>query len=174
MNIKSITFALITMIIVSLTSCIKTNDEEEEVRTKAIEQAELDKLLANMEKQGLDIDTTALGVYYIVDEAGEGQTPSDGDTVTITYRGYFTNGVLFDASDYSFENGEWEFVYPGENLIDGFNDALSVMNKNMSAEFIIPSELAYGPTGYYSVIRPYETLIFAIEMKDIKFQNTGN
>jgi len=173
MKFRSITFLAFILMATLLTSCFD-NNEEEEVRTKAMEQAEIDELLAEMEGQGLDIDTTALGVYYIIHEEGDGPLITDGDTITITYEAYYINGTLLDDSDSWYDNGEWEFVYPQTNLIDGFNDALSVMRKNMVAEFIIPSELAYGAYGYPPVIGAFETIVYGLAVKEVKPHSPSN
>lgn len=170
--LRTIIFSLVVIIAILFTSCLKSPDEEE--RTKATEQAELNELLAGLEAKDFDIDTTAMGVYYVIHEEGDGPVITPGDTVTITYEAYHINGFKFDDSDSWYENGEWEFVYPRTDLIPGFNDGLSHMKKDMVAQFIIPSELAYGALGYPPVINAYETIVYMIEMKDIKFLNPGN
>ncbi|WP_321375944.1 FKBP-type peptidyl-prolyl cis-trans isomerase [uncultured Draconibacterium sp.] len=156
-------FAL-SFILVLITSCIDVDTED---RTYTDEMLELDELLNSLVAQGYDIDTTALGVYYIVVEEGMGACPVDGDTISINYNGYFADGTLFDSSDDWATDGIWEFVYGEQSLITGFTNALSVMNAGSQMQFIIPSDLAYGSYGYGS-IGEYQTLVFAIEMHEIK------
>ena len=146
------------------TSCI---DVETEDRTYSDEVLELSELLSSLVSEGYDIDTTALGVYYIVVEEGTGACPVDGDTISINYNGYFADGTLFDSSDDWATDGIWEFVYGEQSLITGFTNALSVMKAGSQMQFIIPSDLAYGSYGYGS-IGEYQTLVFAIEMHEIK------
>ena len=117
---------------------------------------------------GHDVDTTEAGVYYIIHEAGQGALAAPYDTLVIAYEGYLTNGTLFDASQNWAPDGKWEFVYMEQALIEGFNDALSVMNKGSEVEFLIPSSLAYGAYGSPPNIGPYETLVFGVKMHDIK------
>ena len=164
MKIRTIIVSLIALTAITLTSCLKTTEEEErEPRTKALEQAEREALLTAMIDDDLDVDTTALGVYYVIREEGEGPVIAPGATITIAYNGYHINGGgMFDSSQ------SWEFVYPLENLIEGFNDGLSIMKKDMIAEFIIPSHLAYGIYGSPPVIDSYETLLFAIKVIKVK------
>jgi len=161
LTIRTITFSLIIILAVIFSSCLKSS-EEDEVRTKATEQAEIDELISKLESQGIDVDTTSLGVYYIIRNEGEGSVISAGDTITIAYEAYHLSGGQFDATE------SWEFIYPMNNLIPGFNNALSIMKKDMLAEFIIPSELAYGIGGQAPVIDSYEPLIFAIKVLKIK------
>lgn len=172
MNTRTIIFTLIAVAATFFTSCLDNPEQEE--RTKAMEQAELEKLLSDLTGKGFDIDTTALGVFYIIHEQGDGPVVTPGDTLTIAYEAFHINGIKFDDSDSWYENGEWEFVYPQTNLIQGFNDGLSLMKKGMVAQFIIPSELAYGVFGYPPVIDAYETIIYGIELKEIKFHNPSN
>ncbi len=164
---KKFTFGLIfsfAFVLVLITSCIDVATED---RTYNDEMLELDELLTSLVAEGYDIDTTALGVYYIVVEDGTGECPVDGDTISINYNGYFADGTLFDSSDDWATDGIWEFVYGEQSLITGFNDALSVMKAGSQMQFIIPSDLAYGSYGYGS-IGEYQTLIFVIEMHEIK------
>lgn len=164
---KKFTFGWIfsfAFLLVLITSCIDVDTED---RTYNDEMLELDELLSSLAAQGYDIDTTALGVYYIVVEEGTGECPVEGDTISINYDGYFADGTLFDSSDDWATDGIWEFVYGEQSLITGFTNALSVMNAGSQMQFIIPSGLAYGSYGYGS-IGEYQTLVFAIEMHEIK------
>lgn len=164
---KKVTFGLIfsfAFILVLITSCIDVDTED---RTYTNEMLELNELLSSLVADGYDIDTTALGVYYVVVEEGTGACPVDGDTISINYNGYFADGTLFDSSDDWATDGIWEFVYGEQSLITGFTDALSVMKASSQMQFIIPSDLAYGSYGYGS-IGAYQTLVFAIEMHEIK------
>jgi hypothetical protein len=162
-NIKTISFVL-SIPILLFVSCI-TDDTE--TRTYEEEMVELDELLSGIIAEGSDVDTTELGIYYVVLEEGEGAFAVESDTVSIVYEGYLNDGTLFDASANWYTDGVWEFVYGEQSLISGFNDALSVMNKNRIVQFYIPSNLAYGAYGSGS-IGAYQTLIFILEMEDLK------
>jgi FKBP-type peptidyl-prolyl cis-trans isomerase len=164
MKFRNITAFLLLAFTVVLSSCLKDKTEE---RTLEQEESEIDLFIHDLIGQGIEIDTTELGVYYTIHTEGEGPLVKTGDTITISYALYKTNGVLIDSSEGMNEAGTWEFVYPG-NFIAGFNNAISVMNKNCEAEFIIPSSLGYGPYGYLPTIGAYETLIFGIKIHEIK------
>ncbi|MDX8339804.1 FKBP-type peptidyl-prolyl cis-trans isomerase [Draconibacterium sp. IB214405] len=153
--------------LVLFTSCL---DVETDDRTYKEEMIELSDLLSGLVAEGYDIDTTALGVYYVVFNEGVGESPVEGDTLSISYNGYFSDGTLFDTSEEWATDGIWEFVYGEQSLITGFQNALSVMRDSSQMQFIVPSTLAYGEYGYGS-IGAYQTLIFAIEMHDIKPAN---
>ncbi len=160
-------FMVLAIAIVAMASCLNTEDVEEVTRTEAQERAELSIYLDTLQNRGLDIDTTALGVYYVVDSLGNGPYPVIGDTCVVKYDGFLINGVLFDSSTNHNGEGTYEFVLDENTFIRGWTDGMKVINEGSLVYLIIPSEFAYGASGSYP-IGPYQTLIFAIEMVDIK------
>lgn len=155
------TTALISLLalLISFSSCF----EEHNPRTETDERQELNHLLLSMQADSIDVDTTDLGVYYVVHKLGEGEFVVPGDTVGISYDGILTNGSLFDSSSLWAPDGIWEFVYGEQELIPGLHEGLSYMNKGAEMEFIIPSWLAYGAYGLGD-IGPFQTLIFGVKL----------
>lgn len=131
------------------------------------EQATLKAYLDTLTANGRDIDTTALGVYYITLEEGEGPLAKTGDTLTIGYAGYFVNGTIFESSEWYSQEGKTKFILGETDMIDGWNDAMKTLSKNAKVQFIIPSDLAYGSTGSGS-IPPYTTLVFVVKLWEFK------
>jgi len=160
-------FMIMAIAIVALASCLNTEDVEEVTRTEAQELAELDVYLDTLQNRGLNIDTTTLGVYYVVDSVGNGPYPVIGDTCVVKYDGFLLNGFLFDSSTSHNTEGTYEFIMDETAFIQGWTDGMKVINEGALVYLIIPSEFAYGAMGSYP-IGPYETLIFAVEMVDIK------
>lgn len=135
--------------------------------TEQEEQLILNAYLDNLHSEGFDVDTTSLGIYYVTLETGEGDFPAIGDSLEVGYAAYFTDGKLFDASDLYKENGTFEFILGETPMIEGWNNGMSVINKNAKVQLIIPSKFAYGSAGA-GIIPPYKTLIFVVEMLEIK------
>lgn len=167
MKTKVLSIGLITtFLVIFFTSCFKDDTKkytaEEEI---LLREAYLDSLRA----QGREVKTTENGVYYTLVDPGEGDYPKSGDTLTIGYSGFFIDGRIFDSSDYSFPDGKMEFILEGEKsrMIPGFEEGIKMINKGAKVQLIIPSGLAYG-SDWYSIIPPYQTLIFVIKMHDIK------
>ncbi len=156
----------ILVLVVTLSSCLHP-DKNETVYSAAIEKALRQNYLNNLESLGHDIDTTELGVYYIVLEEGEGDFAQTGDTLTVGYSGWFIDEVLFDSSDIKYPDGKMTFALGDSASIAGWTDAMKVMNKGAKIQFIIPSGLAYG-SSWYGNIPPYQTLIFVVKLFDIK------
>lgn len=159
--------AFVTFLVLAISSCLKTEDEK--VYTAAEEIASRENLLDSLIAKGHDIDTTENGVYYVMIDEGEGEPAITGDTLTIGYAGYFVDGTLFDSSELNSTDGKMTFILEHEEyrMIPGFETAMKVLNKNARAQFVIPSELAYGSNGY-GRIPPYQTLVFVIKMYEIK------
>ena len=154
--------------VIAMASCME-NDNPANNRTLAQEQAELNVYIDTLQNRGFDVDTTDLGVYYIVDEEGEGAYPADGDTCIVKYEGYLlSNWALFDASAYYTEDSTYSYVMGDTQVLPGWADGMKVINEGSVTYLIIPSSLAYGSNGNNYNIGPYETLIFRVDMVDIK------
>ncbi len=159
------TVAILFAFIFTITSCLDSG-EPQEVRTPEMEASEIDQVIANLEQGGHNVDTTELGIYYVVQEEGEGLFPVEGDTCYMEYTGYFFDGSVFDTSHDHFPDGIWQFNYKEASLIPGFEDGIALLNKGAEVDIIIPSHLAYGQGT--DGIPPYTTLFFATKMHDLK------
>jgi FKBP-type peptidyl-prolyl cis-trans isomerase FklB len=126
-------------------------------------KADGEKFLAdNKKKDG--VKTTASGLEYKVIKEGSGPSPTATDTVTVNYRGTLIDGTEFDSS---YKRGE-PATFPVGGVIKGWTEALQMMKKGAKYQLWIPSNLAYGPNGAGGEIGPNSTLIFEVELVDIK------
>lgn len=160
--LRTLLLVFVSALLLHTTGCITGEDNTGEDRTEAQELIELNELIATLISEGYDVDTTEMGVYYIVHTDGEGPLVQPYDTIDIAYEGFLTDGSMFDATD------SWEFIFKDQPLIPGFDDALTLMNKDCEIEVIIPSSLAYGAYGSPPAIPSFSTLIFGVRMNDIK------
>ncbi len=163
--IKKVIFCLSIVYLITTNSCL--TDEEFKERTPEQEQEEITDFLSKLEQEGYTINTTDLGIYYIILEEGNGPFPQKGDSCFLEYTGYFYDGTKFDSSHNYSDNGIWKFVFSEIKLIKGFEDGIKLMNKGARLELIIPSKLAYGAYGYKQ-IDSYTTLIYVAKMHDLK------
>jgi FKBP-type peptidyl-prolyl cis-trans isomerase FklB len=125
--------------------------------------AEGEKFLAeNKTKPG--VKTTASGLQYKVLKEGSGPSPKETDTVVTNYRGTLINGTEFDSS---YKRNE-PVTFPVSGVIKGWSEALQLMKKGSKYQLFVPAALAYGPRGAGQDIGPNETLIFEVELLDIK------
>ncbi len=127
-------------------------------------------LAANKNKEG--VKTTASGLQYKVLKEGTGPSPAATDTVVVHYTGTLIDGTKFDSS---LDRGQ-PLVYPANQLIPGWTEALQLMKVGSKWQLFIPSELAYGERGAGQQIGPNSTLIFEMELLGIgekAAQNAG-
>ena len=133
---------------------------EKEAEKKAKESAEANKKLM----EGATITESGLG--YIMVKEGSGVQAENGKTVSVHYTGKLTDGTKFDSS--LDRNQPIEFVLGQGRVIKGWDEGISYLKVGGKATFIIPSDLAYGERGAGGVIPPNATLIFDVELVDVK------
>ena len=122
-----------------------------------------EKFLAdNKTKPG--VKTTASGLQYKVLKEGSGPSPKETDTVVTNYRGTLIDGTEFDSS---YKRNE-PATFQVNRVIKGWTEALQLMKKGAKYQLFIPADLAYGPQGAGAEIGPNATLIFDVELVDIK------
>ena len=125
--------------------------------------AEGEKFLAeNKTKEG--VKTTASGLQYKVIKEGTGAQPKANDTVTVNYRGTLIDGTEFDSS---YKRGQ-PATFPVSGVIKGWTEALQLMKSGSKYQRFIPASLAYGDRGAGRDIAPNSTLIFEVELLDVK------
>ena len=143
----------------------KVQDKAQKEMTKLAEanKADGEKFLAeNKTKEG--VVTLPSGLQYKVIQAGTGATPTATDTVVTHYTGTLINGQVFDSS---LQRGE-PATFPVNGVIAGWTEALQHMKVGAKWQLFIPAELAYGERGAGQMIAPNSTLIFDIELLEIK------
>jgi FKBP-type peptidyl-prolyl cis-trans isomerase len=97
--------------------------------------------------------------------SGSGASPKRGDTVTVHYTGWLTDGTKFDSSVDRDE--PFSFVLGTGQVIQGWDEGVAGMCVGDKARLTIPSELAYGQQGYPGAIPPNATLVFEVELLSI-------
>lgn len=119
-----------------------------------------DQQFLETNKQHKDIKTTASGLQYRILNPGQGTAPSAQDTVTVDYEGKLVDGTVFDSS---YKRGQ-PATFPVSGVIQGWQEALQLMQSGATWEVFVPAELAYGTQGVPGVIPPNSALIFKIHL----------
>jgi FKBP-type peptidyl-prolyl cis-trans isomerase len=107
------------------------------------------------------------GLEYWDIKEGTGATAKNGQTVTVHYTGWLTNGKKFDSS---VDRGQPFTVRPlgSAPVIKGWNEGIVGMKVGGKRQLRIPPELAYGERGYPGAIPPNATLIFDVELLSVQ------
>ncbi|MBZ4042570.1 peptidylprolyl isomerase [Flavobacterium hibisci] len=121
---------------------------------------------AKMEQLAAGFDKTESGLRYKMIQKGEGKKAEAGKTVSVHYEGSLENGKVFDSS-YP-RKKPIEFKLGVGQVIEGWDEGIALLQVGDKARFVIPSDLAYGPGGAGGVIPPHATLIFDVELMDVK------
>lgn len=109
---------------------------------------------------------TNSGLEYIEIQAGTGAQATAGKTVSVHYTGKLQNGKVFDSS--LTRGVPIDFPLGTGRVIKGWDEGIALMKVGGKAQLVIPPELGYGARGAGGVIPPNATLIFDVELVDVK------
>lgn len=121
---------------------------------------------AALEKIAAGFDKTASGLRYQMIVKGDGKKAEKGKTVSVHYKGALENGQEFDNS-YK-RKKPIEFPLGLGHVIEGWDEGIALLQVGDKARFVIPSYLGYGESGAGGVIPPNATLVFDVELMDVK------
>lgn len=138
--------------------------ENAENTEDAEEKASDEDFIATFKAENPNAQTTESGLTYVIEAEGEGDKPANDANVVVNYTGKHTDGTVFDSSE-----GRGPASFNLQGVISGFREGLMLLGKGGKATLVMPSELAYGSVGTPDgSIKPNETLIFEVELIDIK------
>jgi FKBP-type peptidyl-prolyl cis-trans isomerase len=114
--------------------------------------------------------TTASGLQIIDTTVGTGATPKPGQICVMHYTGWlYENGTKGKKFDSSVDRGQpFEFPIGQHRVIAGWDEGVATMKVGGKRTLIIPAALGYGARGAGSVIPPNATLMFDVELLDVK------
>ena len=107
---------------------------------------------------------TDSGILYRALTDGSGTKPGPNDTVVVHYRGTLPDGQEFDSS---YKRGQPATFSLG-GIIAGWKEVLQLMSEGAKWEVVIPPELGYGSVGAGGLIGSNQTLVFEIELIEVK------
>ncbi len=135
---KSILLAFVSLLFVSCLSDTNTDVETQPVDYTVQNEKEIvDYIAANK----LTATRTDSGLYYVINEAGTGVKPTASSNVTVEYKGYFTDGSVFDGG----KPGGLSFGL--NQVIKGWTEGIPYFKEGGNGVLLIPSHLGYGSNG---------------------------
>ena len=142
----------IILLLVAFCSCKKEEVDYTQIDEDIIKQYITDNNLTAI--------ATGTGLYYVVDTPGNGAQPSSQSTVTVAYKGYLTNGSVFDESASS------GISFSLTSVIRGWQEGIPYVKEVGSGILLIPSALGYGSQAT-SQIPANSVLVFEVELIDV-------
>ncbi|WP_193199526.1 FKBP-type peptidyl-prolyl cis-trans isomerase [Nostoc sp. MG11] len=123
-------------------------------------------LIASNTMSDANAVTTPSGLKYVELKEGTGATPKTGQKVVVHYTGTLEDGTKFDSSR---DRGQpFDFKIGVGQVIKGWDEGVGTMKVGGQRQLIIPPELGYGSRGAGGVIPPNATLLFDVELLDVK------
>jgi FKBP-type peptidyl-prolyl cis-trans isomerase FkpA len=143
-------YTLFALVLTLFISCSK----DKEIDYVAKNEQEI---IAYIAKNNLTAQKSSSGLYYVINEPGTGAKPTQTSNVKVAYKGYFTNGSMFDES-------KAEGIPFGLNqVIKGWTEGIAYFKEGGSGILLVPAHLGYGNNDY-SGIPGGSVLIFEVKL----------
>ncbi|OEJ98937.1 peptidylprolyl isomerase [Flavivirga aquatica] len=125
------------LIVLALTLFISCSKDDEPIDfITQNDQEIMDYITTN----NLNALKSASGLYYVIDNPGSGKHPTTTDNVKVTYKGYYTNGSVFDENTNGIE-------FNLQQVIKGWTEGITYFKEGGSGILLIPAHLGYGNSG---------------------------
>lgn len=129
---------ILLSIVFTTISCTKEEDKNYD------SQNETD-ILKYIEANNFDAQKTPSGLYYVIEEQGDGIQPNSNSNVIVSYEGVFLDGKEFDKSS------EFGYAFNLQGVIPGWTEGIALFNEGGKGKLIIPSRLAFGNKDYNGI-----------------------
>ncbi|MGB3145340.1 MAG: FKBP-type peptidyl-prolyl cis-trans isomerase [Maribacter sp.] len=122
-----------------ITSC-NLDSQKNEFNVDPVDYTELnDKQITDyLTANNLEAQKTESGLYYSIENPGDGEQPTATSNVTVAYKGYFLNGTIFDQST---ENGITIWL---NQVIIGWTEGIPYFKEGGNGTLFVPAHLGYG------------------------------
>ncbi len=138
-NLKPMKYSIIVLVSIFFISCSNDNSSNQAIIDYTVQNEK--EIVAYIEKHNLVAQKSNSGLYYVINNIGEGERPNVNSNVTVAYKGYFTDGKIFDQSD---SKG---ITFGLQQVIKGWTEGITYFKEGGSGILLIPSHLGYGSGG---------------------------
>jgi FKBP-type peptidyl-prolyl cis-trans isomerase FkpA len=154
---KKILFVLALTLLISCGKDKKADFDVKKVKEISYAAKNDQDIIAYIAKNKLKATKSSSGLYYVINELGTGVHPAPPSTVRVAYKGYYTDGTVFDQST---ANG---ISFTLNQVIKGWNEGITHFKEGGSGILLVPAHLGYGNHDY-SGIPGGSVLIFDIKL----------
>jgi len=147
----------------AFTKIREEQQRKQDALNDAAAQASVEFLAENAKREGVQVTDSGLQYEVMAAAEGEGTKPAATDTVRVHYHGTLADGTVFDSS---VERGE-PAQFPVNGVIQGWIEALQMMQPGDKWKLFIPAELAYGARSPSPKIPANSALVFEVELLEI-------
>lgn len=145
-------------------ACAKYADQEDQPLKDENQNNQAETKIED--KKEVPLKKTSSGLQYADLKVGDGETAKAGDQVSVHYTGTFSDGAKFDSS---LDRDEpFSFTLGARQVIKGWDEGVAGMKVGGKRKLIIPYQLGYGEEGSPPGIPPKATLVFEVELLDVK------
>lgn len=138
-------YLLLPLLFLSLASCLDDNSSNPAPEPIDYRAQNEEDIKIYIEENELTAQRSDTGLYYIIEEPGDGNQPTATSDVTVAYKGYFLNGSVFD------ESGEEGATFNLQQVIPGWTEGIAYFKEGGSGMLLVPSHLAYGSYDYLGI-----------------------
>ncbi|PCJ85746.1 MAG: hypothetical protein COA57_07215 [Flavobacteriales bacterium] len=149
----------------------KDNVKPKELRKKLIQankasvQIEADQIDAYIKRRKWNVIETGTGLRYLIYQHGNGDTAKEGQIAKVYFEVSLINGTVCYLTKDSIPQ---EFLIGMDNVESGLHEGIQYMRVGDKAKLILPSHLAHGLIGDRNKIPPKSTIIYDIELLELK------
>ena len=147
-------YILTSLLVLTLFISCNSNDDPKKTDYTVENEKEIVDYIA---KNKLTAQRTDSGLYYVINEPGDGAQPTSSSNVTVAYKGYYSNGSIFDQSKAA------GISFGLNQVIKGWTEGIPYFKVGGSGILLVPSHLGYGPFDY-SGIPGGSVLIFDVKL----------
>ncbi|PKQ65584.1 peptidylprolyl isomerase [Labilibaculum filiforme] len=124
-------YSLLAIVFAFLVSCSSGSEKDYSV----ISEKQISEYIKTNKLEAIRSES---GLYYVVDEAGEGEKPTSASTVQVAYKGYYLNGEVFD------ESSDRGISFPLKRVIKGWTEGITYYKEGGKGTLLVPAHLGYG------------------------------
>lgn len=128
-------YFLFPFILLFVFSCSESKKNDETIDFTAQNEQEI---LTYITDNNLTAQKSATGLHYVINTPGTGAQPNANSDVTVSYKGTFIDGKVFDQSD---ANG---ISFNLQGVIAGWTEGITYFKEGGSGILLVPSSLGYG------------------------------